>query len=170
MGTSSRSDGCSRAHVGAGTDGLRDMRHRAALSSDRGSAVLEMVILAPVLLLFVVLVIAGGRVTIAQQAVQSAASESARAASIARNPTEAAGKATAAGGASLTNQDVRCATADVTVDTTGFTVTVGTPATVAATVTCVVDLSDLAVPGVPGSHTLTSTMTSPLDTYRSREG
>jgi hypothetical protein len=57
----------------------------------------------------------------------------------------------------------------VTVDTTGFSVPVGEPAQVSATVTCAVRLSDLtAVPGMPGSRALTATFTSPLDPYRAR--
>lgn len=137
---------------------------------EAGSASLEIVVLAPALLLFVFLVIFAGRWALAQQAVQAAASEAARAASIARSAGEAGGSATSAAATSLTNQKVRCATQTVSVDTSGFAVPVGTPATVAATVTCVVDMSDLALPGVPGSRTLTSTMISPLDTFRSRQG
>lgn len=137
---------------------------------EAGSASLEIVVLAPALLLFVFLVIFAGRWALAQQAVQAAASEAARAASIARSAGEAGPTATTAAAASLTNQKVRCATQSVSVDTTGFGVPVGTPASVTATVTCVVDMSDLAAPGVPGSRTLTSTMTSPLDTFRSRQG
>ena len=54
-------------------------------------------------------------------------------------------------------------------DTTGFSVPVGEPAQVSATVTCAVRLSDLtAVPGMPGSRALTATFTSPLDPYRAR--
>jgi hypothetical protein len=49
----------------------------------------------------------------------------------------------------------------VTVDTAGFAAPVGTPATVTATVRCVVNLADLAVPGVPGTRTVTATATSP---------
>jgi hypothetical protein len=56
----------------------------------------------------------------------------------------------------------------VTVDLDAFTAPPGTPAQVASTVTCQVDLADLAVPGVPGSHTVTATMSSPIDTYRER--
>jgi hypothetical protein len=39
---------------------------------------------------------------------------------------------------------------------------------VSATVTCTVSLSDLLVPGLPGSRTLTATFTSPLDPFRER--
>jgi hypothetical protein len=37
-------------------------------------------------------------------------------------------------------------------------------------VTCTVSLSDLLVPGIPGSRRLTARFTSPLDPYRSRAG
>jgi hypothetical protein len=55
------------------------------------------------------------------------------------------------------------------VNTAGFAKPVGTPAVVAATVTCVVDLSDLAMPGLPGDRALTSTFTSALDPFRGRD-
>lgn len=137
---------------------------------DRGSAVVEIVLLAPVLLLFVLMVIFAGRWAIAQQAVQAAASEAARAASISRAPGQAAGNATTAATTSLSNQKVRCSPLGASVDTSGFAGAVGTDATVAATVTCVVDMRDISVPGIPGSRTLTSTATSPLDKYRGRTG
>ena len=53
-------------------------------------------------------------------------------------------------------------------DTTGFARPVGTPATITATVSCLVRLSDLAMPGLGGSRTVTATASSPLDTYRER--
>ena len=42
------------------------------------------------------------------------------------------------------------------------------PPRVTATVTCQVPLSDLLLPGMPGSRTLTATFTSPLDPFRGR--
>ena len=45
---------------------------------------------------------------------------------------------------------------------------VGTAAVIAVTVTCTVSMADLAIPGLPGSHTLTGHATSPIDNYRSR--
>jgi hypothetical protein len=36
------------------------------------------------------------------------------------------------------------------------------------TVSCRLDLSDLAIPGVPGSRVMRATMSSPLDTWRER--
>ena len=99
-----------------------------------------------------------------------AAAEAARSASIARSAGEASGSAARAASASLANQDVRCATQSVSVDTGAFAQDPGTPGLVTATVSCQVDMSDLAFPGIPGNRTLEATMSSPIDTYRSRQG
>lgn len=146
------------------------MIRRLAALRDRGSVTVEMVVLAPVLMLFILGVFFAGRYALAQQSVQAAAAEAARAASIARSADQAAGSATGAASASLSNQDLRCATQSVAVDTSAFAQAPGTPGMVSATVTCQVDMSDLAFPGIPGNRTLEATMTSPLDTYRSRQG
>ena len=63
---------------------------------------------------------------------------------------------------------MNCVTTTVSVDTSGFASPVGTPARINATVTCHVNLSDLSLPGVPGSKAIIATMFSPLDTYRER--
>ncbi|WP_405038158.1 TadE family protein [Serinicoccus sp. LYQ131] len=146
------------------------MRHALASRRDRGSVSVEVVILGPVLVFFVLAVFFAGRYALAQQSVQAAASEAARAASIARSAAEASGAATGAASASLTNQDMRCATQTVSVDTTAFAQGPGTPGLIWATVSCQVDMSDLSFPGIPGNRTLESTMSSPIDTYRSRQG
>jgi hypothetical protein len=57
---------------------------------------------------------------------------------------------------------------DVAVDTSEFNKAPGVPGSVDVTVSCRLYLSDLAVPGVPGSRVLTSTMSSPIDTWRER--
>lgn len=143
----------------------RGRRH----GSEEGSSALEMVIVVPVVLLIFGAIALGGRIAIADLAVGSAAAEAARSASIAR--TKAAADASAAVGAkaSLANQDVDCVgEPSVVVDTSQFSNTIGTAATVSATVTCEVNLSGLALPGIPNKKTITKTATSPLDTYRER--
>ena len=137
---------------------------------ERGAVSVEMVVLGPVLLFFVLAVMFAGRYALAQQSVQAAAAEAARSASIARSAGEASGSATGAASASLANQDLRCASQSVSVDTSVFAQPPGTPGLVTATVSCQVDMSDLAFPGIPGNRTLVSTMSSPVDTYRSRQG
>ena len=135
---------------------------------DRGSEALEAAIGVPAFLLFIAMIIAGGRLAIADQSVQAAAAEAARSASIARTQGQAHGSAVSGATSSLANQKLQCASKSVSVDTSGFASPVGTPANVTATVTCVVNLSDVAVPGLPGTRTITATMTSPLDTFRER--
>ena len=54
------------------------------------------------------------------------------------------------------------------VDSSGFARPVGTPATVSVSITCVVNLSDVAIPGLPGTLPIAETISSPLDTYRGR--
>lgn len=138
------------------------------MRTDRGSAAIETAIGVPAFLLFLALIIGAGRVAIARQSVEAAASEGARSASIARSQPVADHDATSSAIATLANQQLRCATTQVVVDTSGFARPVGTPASVSVTVTCLVDLSDLVVPGLSGTVPVTATMTSPLDTYRGR--
>lgn len=135
---------------------------------ERGSAAIEAVIGVTAFGLFVAMTVAGGRVAIGRQAVESAANEAARAASIARTAGEASGDAKAAASSSLKAQEVQCVTMSVSVDTGGFQAPIGTTAQVTATVTCTVKLSDLAIPGLPGSRTITESVSSPIDAYRER--
>jgi Flp pilus assembly protein TadG len=139
-------------------------RHR----SDRGSAAIEAAVLAPPLLMLIALAIIGGRTQIAGGAIEHAAHDAARAASISRTKAEARSNATAAASATLNQQRLHCASLTVAVDVNGFDIPVGQPATVAVTITCVVDFSDLVADGLPGSKTLTATFVSALDTFRAR--
>ena len=140
-------------------------RHR---NCERGSSTIEAVIGVPAFVLFVLLIIAAGRIAIARQAVEASAAEAARSASIARTQDQAAANGISGAAASLRNQGVRCTAQRVDVDTSGFAAPVGTPAKITATVTCIADLSDLSIPGLPGARTITATMSSPIDTYRER--
>lgn len=135
---------------------------------DRGSATLELVILTPALLLFIALIVFAGRTVLAKQAVESAANAAARQASIARDANTAKTVAGTSADSDLTNQGLHCLSTTIDVGVGGFALPVGTPATVTATVTCVLNLSDLSVPGVPGTRTITAHASSPLDTYRGR--
>lgn len=134
---------------------------------DSGSASLELVVLAPVLLGLLGLVIAAGRTSVAQSAVDAAARDAARQASIALSPATAELTGIASARAALRQDGLDCSPA-VSIDTSGFAVPPGQPASVAATVSCTVPLSNLYLPGLPGAYTLTCTFRSPLDLYRSR--
>jgi Flp pilus assembly protein TadG len=135
---------------------------------DRGAVTLEFVVLAPALLGLLGLLIVAGRVAIASNSVEAAADEAARSASISRTAGGARAAAEEGARRSMGEQDLKCSVVSVDVDTSGFAVPVGVPAQVRATVTCDVRLADLALPGFPGSRTVTATAVSPLDTYRER--
>ena len=157
------------------TRGPRARRFRAKsraaaryLRDQRGNAAVELAPVAVVFLLFLGLAIAAGRITIAHMAVQAAARDAARQASIARTPAQAQTAARASAQTALRSDGLNCAPV-VAVNTAGFSVPVGQPAQVSATVTCTVRLSDLtAVPGMPGARTITATVVSALDPYRAR--
>lgn len=134
---------------------------------ERGSAAIEAAIGVPAFGLFVGLIIFGGRMAVAHEAVQSAAAEAARTASIARSSTDASRTATDAARASLKSQGINCRAVSVRIDTRAFQTAVGEPGAVAATVTCRLDLTDLSAP-VPGSRPIQATMSSPVDTWRER--
>lgn len=144
-------------------------RRGAAIGSERGSVTLELAILTPALILLLALMVLVGRVQVATSAVEHAAHVAARDASLARTPEAARTAAVTAALRELTAQDVDCTSPDVTVDTTGFAAPLGQPARITATVTCLVDFTDLAAPApLPGSRSLTGTATSALDARRTR--
>jgi Flp pilus assembly protein TadG len=135
---------------------------------ERGSAAIEAAILAPPLLVLIGLAIVGGRIQVAGGAIEAAAHDAARAASISRTAGQAQASAHAAADATLSQQGLHCTNLSVQVDTTGFAIPVGQPGTVTVSVTCVVDFSDLVADGLPGSKTLNASFVSVLDTFRTR--
>lgn len=145
----------------------RARRRRGGRPSDEGSTVVEVVILAPALALFLGLIVAGGRLAVAHQAVEAAAAQAARSASIARTQDEALTAAQSAAASALGAQGLSCVASEVSVDVAGFATPAGTPASVGATVTCQVSLAD-TLPGLPGSLGVNATVRSALDTYRER--
>lgn len=135
------------------------------LTNDDGSATVELAILAPALLLALSVVIMGGRIMIASNAAESVGGSSARAASLARTPGEASAAAQRVASADLARQGLKCAGGgpSVSTDTSNWS---GRPASVTVQVTCEVALSDIGMPGLPGSRTITATATSPVDVWR----
>ena len=137
---------------------------RRAWRDERGSVSLELAIIAPGLLLGALVL--AGRVETSSAIVEQAARAAARDASLAR--TTDAARTTALTSARRELAGSTCVNTDVTVDTTSFAAAVGTNAAITVTVSCTVSIADLAIPGLPGTHTMTGTATSPIDTYRSR--
>ena len=131
-------------------------------SRERGSAAAELVLVTPLLILFLLLAVAAGRLVQGKLDVDSAAQQAARAASLARTPQAAAAQAQQVAQAALAGQSVSCDPAVVTPDLGDFT----PGGEVTVTVTCTVRLSDLSLLHIPGSETITAAFTSPVDTYR----
>ena len=148
--------------------GTPNSRSGTADSSDRGALSLELSILGPALLMVLALVIAAGRIYLSDGSVDNAARDAARAASLQTSPVAAQGTADQVADQTLASEGLHCTSTSVTVPTGGFNVPVGQPASVTVTVTCRADLSDIGLPGLPGSKLLTGTFTSSIDPYRPR--
>jgi Flp pilus assembly protein TadG len=137
---------------------------------DEGATSLEMLVVgAPAMLLFLAFFVAAGRISTAGSAVEGAARDAARTASLDRFADHASEDANATARQSLDAQDVKCQNLDVGVDTSGFAAPLGAAAHVTVTISCTVPLADLVLWGTPGSKTLTATFSSPLDPYRAKE-
>jgi Flp pilus assembly protein TadG len=133
---------------------------------DRGSESVELAILLPVGILILAMLVMGARIALAGDRISGVAGIAARDASLARSATAAQQIATASAANALADRNLHCADIQVSVDTSGFTSAPGAAAAVTVAVACTVDLSDIGVPGLPGSRTLRDAATSPLDPAR----
>jgi Flp pilus assembly protein TadG len=148
---------------------MRQLRRLLArLPGERGSSALEIVIIAPAFIAILVLLAAGGRLALAGNAVESAASAAAREASLSRDASSAQTAAEAMARTSMTQSGVNCLTLTVTIDASGLNAPLGNTGTVGASVTCTVALSDAAMIGLPGTRNLNGSAISPVDAYRER--
>lgn len=128
----------------------------------RGAAAVELVLVTPVLIVLLLFVVAGGRLADARAQVDAAARDAARAGTQARSAAGAERAGAAAADTRLRDAGVECRSLAVQVDTTGF----AAGGTVAATVTCTVELGDLTLLAVPGTRVVTATAAEPVDVYR----
>ena len=135
---------------------------RVAATGDAGSSTTEAVIAAPLLIMFVLLVVLCGRLVSAQMDLNAAASSAARSGSIARTQAAAQAEAQRNALATLAARGVTCRDQNVSVSIGGLQA----GAAVTVTVSCRVPLSDLLLLGVPGSKTVSASSTSPIDQWR----
>jgi Flp pilus assembly protein TadG len=139
------------------------MTHAATRNDhERGSATTELVLLTPVFIALLLFVVAVGRLSAAREDVDAAARDAARAASDARSTARASSDGQAAAHAAIREGDATCRRLTVTIDTSNFRA----GGTVTARVSCVIDYADLTRLGVPGSRTIDSVFTAPVDQYR----
>jgi Flp pilus assembly protein TadG len=126
---------------------------------DRGEGALDISVMAtcffvPVLLLLIY----AGRMNSGHAAVESAARHAARTISIARDPTQALGVAEDDAALTVKLGSALCESMD-------FDPLIG-DGEVTVTVTCQVDLSELALLPVPGTATVSATATEVIDRHR----
>lgn len=144
------------------------LRRRRRRGGESGSASVELVLVAPVVVAIVLLLVAGGRLAMTGLGVESAAASAARAVSLQPSSLTATDVAVATATRSLTDRGVPCTSVSVTVDAIALDAMLGVRGTVSVTVQCTVPLADVALPGLPGVRTMTSTASSPVDAYRAR--
>jgi Flp pilus assembly protein TadG len=128
-------------------------------SDERGGGTVELVVLTPALIGFVLLVVLGGRLVGVRGDLDGAARQAARSASLAGNPGPAEVLADETARSALTERGLDCRALRVDVDVTRF----APGGTVAVTLTCAVGLSDLGLPGLPGERTLQAHAVAPID-------
>lgn len=134
--------------------------------SDTGSASVEMALMFPALILVLLLILFTSRIVDAENSVQSAAQEAARAATLTDTSTAAESEARRVANENLESAGLGCGGGStVTVDVSGFEP--GGYATV--TISCTAALGDLQALGVPGSRTFRGQATEIIDVYRSEE-
>jgi Flp pilus assembly protein TadG len=118
----------------------------------------EIVLLAPVMMAFIVLVVACGRYVGLRGDIEAASRDAVRAASLERTAGAAESAANDVAAASLRNPEL-CRPIAMSGDfVAGGTITV--------TVSCDVSYAGLGLIGLPGSRELSASSSAPLDTYR----
>jgi Flp pilus assembly protein TadG len=128
--------------------------------SERGSMAVEIVILAPVMLAFMMLVVAAGRLVAVKGDLEAASRDAARAASLERDVGTAQSRATEVVDASLDKGTINCEQPSLG----GSNFVSG--GLVRVTLDCQVSYSGLGLIGLPGSISVKTSSASPIDVYR----
>lgn len=155
-----------RIRYGRGSQDIRGIRLRLSrgarfgrAAGDRGLSTIEVVILAPIMILFILILVAFGQLVDGRGAVDGAARDAARAGSIQRDQGVAMSEALAAAKADLDDTCVG-GTLDVKQTSQGF----APDSLFTVEVSCTI--RGLGSLGLDIKKTLTSSASSPLDPYR----
>lgn len=130
--------------------------------SEHGGATVEITLLSPLLIMFMLLVVLCGRTVTSKMDVEGAASDAARAASLERDPVAAVSAARSSVDANVEEGNVTCRSVDVFADTSQF----HAGGSVAVQVRCVLDLGDLSMLRIPGSKVVQARSVEAIDRYR----
>ena len=137
--------------------------HHAPAAGERGSMALELVLLAPVIVLVVWLFgIYALRLAVANGDIEAAARDAARSASIARSAATARQAAAASAATSLAASRRVCSSVRVAVSTADFQA----GGTVTVAVSCAIRRNQLSPLGPGGVKNIRQAYTAPLDPYR----
>lgn len=132
------------------------------MRDERGSAAVELVLLTPALVVFLLFIVFVGRLAGARGDIEAAARDAARAASIARGPDSARADGADAARRRLEEGGVECRSLDVSVAADDFR----PGGSVTAALTCTLDLSELTLLGVPGTKAVSARFRETVDAYR----
>ncbi|GLY76812.1 TadE family protein [Actinoallomurus iriomotensis] len=135
---------------------------RIAKRRDAGTMALELALLTPVLVAFMMVMVGLGRVVEAQSQVDGAARDAARAASLARSTAGANKAAADAAEQTLSGRKWCRRLPGTTVDFSQWR----QGGQVSVAVHCDIDLTGLSFIGFSPSRTMTGTATAPIDTFR----
>lgn len=127
---------------------------------ERGSMSVEVVLMVPILVMFTLLVLAGGRYVAVRADIDAAARDAARAASFERS--EPAARAAALAAANASDVDDSFSTCAVE----GIDGSFEAGGVISVTVRCTVSNRGLGLVGLTGSRDFTSSSSAPIDQYR----
>jgi Flp pilus assembly protein TadG len=135
---------------------------RRPYRDERGSAT-ELVIIAPVLIMFLLFVVGVGRLVSARAAVDGAARDAAREASVRRDAGSAQKQGTAVAQQALAQHNINCQSQNINVSPNFQP---GGGGSVTVDVDCTVNNSDAVISGLPGTQVLHGHFVAPVDLYR----
>jgi len=130
---------------------------------EHGDSLVSILMLMPVLVMFLELIVVGGRIATTRADVESAAREAARDASVSQSLESASNVVSDTVERTLGDQGFRCESVN---HYFGFETYFDPDGRVEVVVECTVNLSDLGFLPTPGSHTVSARATEPIDQYR----
>jgi Flp pilus assembly protein TadG len=128
-----------------------------------GSLAVELVVITPVLFMLALTMLVFGRISASRQEVVEASRAGAQAAAVVPSANAAQWGAAVDAAVGVSNQAHTCVHPQIDTDVSHFY----PGGYVTVTVLCHVALSDIAIPGMPGSTTVQASATAPIDPYRS---
>ena len=137
---------------------------RLGNSQERGSSVVGLTVLTPLMAMLLLFVVAAGRVGVVESKLTTAARNAARAATQSQSPSAAQMAAVTTAESTLNQLDIGCHRGP---QIRVREMNLGPGGKVHIQISCAVRLSDLTLLNIPGSRTVVAEFTSVVDHYRS---